>query len=129
MTTAVVLNDDQPWRNTWARHFQSVWAERARDAGYPSWQRVAFLAFGRHGANGHAPFAHGEIARTIPSVNKSTGEVRTNDNISRAIGLAVKRGWLAQGSGTRCLIVPPHAVQGGRASTFSRCAHHGSLKT
>jgi hypothetical protein len=30
-------------RNTWAKHYQSVWEERAADPAYPIWCRVAWL--------------------------------------------------------------------------------------
>lgn len=100
---------------TWSRQYQDVWLERTADRSLPAWLRVAFLAYGSHRANGHAPFEDGDVGLMLGSVDRTTGEIRPADkaNVQRAIRNAVKAGWLAEGSSSRCLIVPGHAIEGG----------------
>lgn len=96
-------------------HFQHVWEERAADRRYPLWLRVAFLAYGKHRRNGHANFRQGQLARTLGHPDIETGEIVSVDGsvLRRAIRAAVAGGWLAEGSGSRCLVVPAHAISGG----------------
>jgi hypothetical protein len=108
----------------WAKHYQHVWQERSGSPNLPDWLRVAALAYGKHAANGHAWFAPGEVALVLGLIDQETGELRPNSNASRAIRKAVQYGWLAEGSKTRCLIVPAHAVGGGLGSEFARCPAH-----
>ena len=100
---------------TWSAHYQDVWLERTHNRDLPAWLRVAFLAYGSHRANGHAPFEQGDVGLVLGSVDRVTGEIRPADkaNVQRAIRNAVKAGWLAEGSSARCLVVPGHAVEGG----------------
>ena len=114
-------------QNRWAKHYQSAWNERAQDERLPDWLRIASLAFARHAANGHARFAPGEIAQVLERVDKQTGALRRphKANIQRAIRHAVDRDFLAAGSSSLCLVVPPHAVEGGLGgSANTRCPHH-----
>src|SRR5690242_3878184 len=101
-------------QDPFAMHKQNVWLERARSSALPAWQRVACLAFGTHGVNGHANLAPGEIADLL-GTDTRTGEIRPvpRQTVHRAIRTAVARGWLAQGSTTRCLVIPSHAIGGG----------------
>lgn len=110
--------------NPWARHYQGVWSERSGDPSLPDWLRVAALAYGRHRANGHATFGAGRVALVLARVDTATGELTPSSNVSRAIAKAVEYGWLAQGSKTRCLIVPRHAVEGGVGHPFAACPVH-----
>lgn len=113
--------------NPWAKHRQSFWAEHAGNPRLPLWIRVSALAYGTHRRNGHAPFKTGEMAIVLTTVNTLTGEVYTPQppNISKAIRTAMEYGFLAQGSGLRCLVVPPHAISGGLLGTErERCRHH-----
>jgi hypothetical protein len=71
------------------------------------------VGYGKHGANGHANFGPGDVALVLGSIERTTGELRPNQNVGRAISTAVRYGWLAKGSKARCLIVPPHAVESG----------------
>ena len=106
--------------NKWAMHFQSVWAERAANRLYPLWQRVAFLAYARHKANGHSTFQRGELSRLLGDGLK---RVDTN-NLQRAIRTAVNKGWLDRSSGAECLVVPRHAIRGGLGAAYAACAVH-----
>ena len=101
--------------NPWARHFQAVWQERSGDPRLPAWLRVACLVYGSHTANGHATFKPGQIALVLAKVDQKTGEVRVPSKyaIRRAIASAVEYGWLAKESGSLCLVVPGHAINGG----------------
>ncbi|MGY1672181.1 hypothetical protein [Geodermatophilus sp. SYSU D00710] len=102
-------------QQSWARHYQHAWAEKAGNPGLPLWLRVACLAFGHHLGNGHATFGPGEVRLTLTSVDRD-GVLRepTSSDVSRAIKTAVRYGWLVEGSRARCLVVPGHAITGGR---------------
>lgn len=112
-------------QHPWARHYQTIWLERAGDARLPHWLRVAALAYGSHAANGHAPFAPGQIGIVLgdPGLPLHRG------NVQRAIRVAVKYGWLSPNSGSRCLVVPAHAIEGGVGSRFHACHHHRKVVT
>jgi hypothetical protein len=99
----------------WAKHFQRSWQERAGDPRLSLWLRVACLAYGHHLGNGHATFGPSEVRLSLSTVTKH-GEVRppASSDVTRAIRTAVRNGWLAEGSGARCLVVPGHAIEGGR---------------
>jgi hypothetical protein len=104
-------------QNPYAMHFQSVWRERA--LAYPDWDawlRVAAMAYGCHRRNGHANFKKGELMRLL-GISRST-------NLSRAIREAKQYGMIAGESNSRCLVVPPHAVIGGKGDANERCPHH-----
>ncbi len=111
----------------WARHYQHVWEERSGSPRLPMWLRVAALAYGKHGANGHAPFAAGEVALALSSVQPNTGNITTpaRQNVRRAIDVAMEYGFLAPGSSSRCLIVPHHAIEGGIGNAYAPCPFHG----
>ena len=111
---------------TWSRHYQHVWQERAGDAQMPYWLRVAALAYGSHRANGHARFKAGEIALVLGTVDTVTGEISPMDraNVQRAIRKATEFGWLTEASGSTCLVVPGHAIAGGKGNPFAPCPQH-----
>ncbi len=113
--------------NPWTRHYQHVWEERAGSPRLPLWLRVASLAYGKHAANGHAPFAMGEVALAMSSVSPDTGKIvhPSRQRVYDTIKLAIEYGFLAPGSSARCLIVPHHAVEGGVGSPYTLCPHHG----
>lgn len=110
----------------WARHFQHVWQERAGDPALPDWLRVACLAYGSHRANGHATLGQGHVALVLARVDVDTGVIAplSRQNVHRAIRASVANGWLSQGSTSRCLIVPAHAVSGGLGSPTDACPQH-----
>jgi hypothetical protein len=112
--------------NRWAKHYQSVWEERAGNPRFPLWLRVAALAYGQHKANGHAVFRPGEVATILSTVDPDTGVILKPDrrDIGVAVGVAVDYGWLSPGSGTTCLVVPAHAVTGGIGSPHAECPVH-----
>jgi hypothetical protein len=112
--------------NAWARHYQSAWEERAGNPRFPLWLRVASLAYGSHGANGHAVFRPGEVAVALSTVDTTTGVITRPDRraVGRAIETAVAYGWLASGSGTTCLVVPPRAISGGLGDVRTACPVH-----
>ena len=97
---------------------------------FPGGYGVAALAYGKHAANGHASFAPREVALVLSKVDESTGEIITppSSNVSRHIQTAVRYGFLARGSGARCLVVPAHAVAGGLGNAFKECAVHRQRK-
>jgi hypothetical protein len=116
---------------TWAKHYQSSWQERAANPRLPLWLRVAALAYGNHRANGHAVFRAGEVALAVSTVDTATGEINTPDrrDVHDAVRVAVEYGWLAQGSGTTCLVVPAHAVSGGLGNAEAACPVHEKRAT
>jgi hypothetical protein len=116
-------------QNPFAMHRQVVWRERAASrAANPSlddWIRVAALAFGCHRGNGHATFQVGEIGEILGT----PGQPLTPQAVSNAIRRAKNAGWIAEESTARCLVVPPHAVEGGLGHPNERCKIHGASVT
>lgn len=98
----------------WGAHSQIEWKVRARDRRHPMWLRVAAVAYGNHRKNGHAPFPAGHLAEIVDVLDTKTGELKPNQNVSRAIKTAIEYGWLDRDSHAQCLIVPSGAVWGGR---------------
>lgn len=117
-------------RNPWGRHYQTVWEERAGDPRMPLWFRVIALAYGKHRANGHAMFKAGQVGLVLGRADPVTGELVPLDrgNVSRAIRTAVEYGLLDKSSGSRCLVVPGHAIEGGLGSPFEPCPQHDADK-
>jgi hypothetical protein len=110
--------------NPYSMHRQKVWAERAADPNMMLWIRVAALAFGCHRANNHAPFKAGEIAQILGT----PGHPLRASSVSNAIKLAKQSTWIAEESTARCLVVPPHAVEGGLGHPNDRCHVHHKAK-
>lgn len=93
-----------------ARHSQEEWQRRAGDRRLPKWLRVAALAYGCHGNNGHATFKRGDVAVALGE----PGEPLDRRRLFEHIQLAIEFGWLEEGSTSMCLIVPPHAIDKGK---------------
>jgi hypothetical protein len=110
----------------WAKHYQSDWHERAWDTGLPLWLRVTCLAYGHHEANGHANFRRGQLLWMLgtPPTADSPFKAAPGNRVCEAIADAVKRGWLAEGSRTECLVVPAHAIGGGLGNPNKPCPVH-----
>lgn len=113
----------------WARHYQDEWGRKAGDPRMPYWLRVAALAYGSHGYNGHAVFKRGEIALVLATVDQETGEIHPFENVGRAIRDAVEYGWLAPESFWGCLVVPAHAIRKGAHGRKSECSVHVRRQT
>lgn len=113
-------------QNPFSQHYQGVWAERGRNPALPYWMRVAAIAFGKHGKNGHAPLAPGELAELLakPDPNGLLKPLSAS-GVSNAIKDAKRYGFIAEESTSRCLVVPPHAVTGGIGGTpWTKCVVH-----
>ena len=82
---------------TFAFHDQAMWQSRADDPRHPDWLRVACLAYATNRANGHAQFPPRALALAVGLPSQQC---------SRAVRRAVELGWLMQGSGLRCLVLP-----------------------
>jgi hypothetical protein len=112
----------------WSRHFQNWWEERAADRRNPAWLRVTSLAYAKHRRNGHAPFKPGALGLILGAPPDSiNGEPCPMDksNVQRAIKTAIDHGWLAEGSGSTCLIVPAHGITGGgQGHENEQCQRH-----
>jgi len=115
--------------NPFGRHRQGAWMERAANPKLPDWLRVAGLAFAKHRANGHANFSQGEIANRL---GKRSADGRlipaSGPTVSNAIKRAKDYGFIAETSHARCLVVPPHAVEGGLGSEYERCRFHEGVQ-
>lgn len=109
----------------WSKHYQRVWAERSGNTRLPDWLRLVSLAYGSHGANGHAPFARGEIALALGRMDEERGEFVPGRNVARAIRVAVEHGFLSPRSTPRCLVVPAHAIGGPHGNPLKPCPEHG----
>jgi hypothetical protein len=106
--------------NPWAKHRQSAWRERAADTRNPDWLRLSSLAYAYHRGNGHACFDPGEIEKMLCILGTA---------VSRAIREAKERGWIADESNSRCLVVPPDKVGGGGdGHENDRCPVHRRKK-
>lgn len=116
--------------NAWAKHYQTVWLERAGDPELPDWLRVACVAYGQHKANGHATFRRGQLALILARIDTATGEVLPLDrrNLYRAIQVAIQHGWLSATSSARCLVVPAHHVTGGLGNARAVCPQHEAIR-
>lgn len=110
----------------WAAHVQDEWLEDALSSRWPGPLRVAFVAFGRHGANGHAFLKQGELAKLLPLGTGDDGlPIRpTRQTLNRWIKTAIEHGFLDDGSKVLCLIVPRHRAQGGRGDPDAPCQRH-----
>lgn len=114
--------------DAWARHYQDEWHAKAGDPRLPRWLRVACLAYGAHGNNGHAPFRRGEVALVLGSPPDHEGGPGPLDRrrVHEVIKTAVEYGWLAPGSWARCLIVPSDQIKKGPFDqAVAPCPHHG----
>ncbi|WP_149448463.1 hypothetical protein [Mycolicibacterium sp. P9-22] len=113
------------YQNPFSMHRQKVWLERAADPKLPRWVRVSALAFARHKGNGHACFRVGEIATLLGSPDPN-GNIKpvAGSVVSDAIRAAKKKEWIAPQSHARCLVVPPHAIQGGLGASSTVCPFH-----
>lgn len=106
----------------WSRHYQNVWHERSGDSNLPYWLRVACLAYGSHNANGHAMFKPGQIGLVLGHIDADgVPHPLDKQNVQRAINKAIEFGWITDQSGSRCLVVPGHAVAGGLGNPSDRC--------
>jgi hypothetical protein len=117
------------YEDRWARHYQDAWEVRSGDPRLQGWLRVAAYAFGKHGANGHTPLTQGSrhgpgtLQVALATVDRETGEVRhpSRQRLHEWVRAAVDYGWLDPKSSTRCLIVPPSAIEGGLGSAQAPC--------
>jgi hypothetical protein len=109
-------------QQAWARHYQSVWQERAADQRLPDWLRIVAVAYGSHTANGHARLGRGALRIILTRIDDDGTHIRPDRrNVYRALDVAVRNGWLASGSTTTCLIVPRHAIEGGLGDADAPC--------
>jgi hypothetical protein len=113
-------------QNTWARHYQIEWDNRAADTKLPLWLRMVCLAYGRHEANGHATFGRGQLSWILgkPPTAGSPFKRLDKGSVQSAIRTAVTHGWLAEGSCSECLIVPAHAIEGPQGNPEKPCPVH-----
>jgi hypothetical protein len=113
--------------NPWTQHRQSFWIACAGKSKLPLWHRVYALAYGSHRCNGHAPFGRAELVQALTIVDRTTGEMDAPrpDEVSRAIRLAARHGFLSDESWVRCLVVPEYAISGGlKGSPTEICKSH-----
>ena len=96
-----------------------LWMKRlSKDPKLHAWQRIAMYGWGSMRKDGHCPLADGEIGRIVDNPR-----IR-NDKAKEQIDIAVCRGWLADGSNRRCLIMPYDLRYLTTADVSSRCALH-----
>lgn len=107
----------------WTKHAQIEWESRAADTDLPLWLRVACLAYGRHDANGHANFGRGEMSMIlgVAQTDAAAFKPQHRSTVYNAIQTAVRRGWIAKGSGSECLVVPNHAIEGPQGNPLRPC--------
>lgn len=110
----------------WAAHCQETYLTDALNPRWPGPLRVAFVAYARHKANGHAFLKQGELAKLLPLGVGDDGLMvtPTRQTLNRWIAVAIEHGFLAEGSKLLCLIVPAHRVQGGKGDPAADCKRH-----
>jgi hypothetical protein len=113
-------------QKAWTRHYQIEWENRAADTRLPLWLRIACLAYGRHEANGHANFTRGQLSWILGTPPHGDQPFKRVDKytVRDTIKLAVRHGWLAEGSCAECLIVPAHAIEGPQGNPAKPCPVH-----
>lgn len=112
----------------WTKHFQSAYLEDAANPAYPLAIRVAFFAYGRHKANGHARLRQGEVANVLGEMVDGEFYPASKYAVNRAIRTAISYGLLSVGSKALCLIVPGHRIQGHHGDPEKPCDRHRATK-
>jgi hypothetical protein len=94
----------------WLKVYQMPWDSRISDRDLPMWLRIYCIAFARAEPNLHANFQPGELAKMLGQ--EKSGELRPvhRANLRREIRTAVQKGYLADGSTARCLLLPASDV-------------------
>ena len=103
----------------WVKTSQQGWEYRARTLRQPLWLRVACMSYARVGANGHAGFRPGELARILGDKHRQA--------IDRAVRTAIEYGWLDETSCSECLIPPGDFVEMSFGSSRKECVIHPSV--
>lgn len=67
----------------------------------PTWHRVGCIAWHRADQGGHARFSTGELSRCLGL---------TRGQVSDALAVARRRGWVDQTSNARCVVLPGCAL-------------------
>lgn len=101
----------------WTKHSQAAYKLLAKNRQAPAFLRIAWLAMGRHGSNGHAEFRRGELASLL---NQNGKPYRRVDD---AIATAIQYGMLDASSTRRCLVVPCDLIEGPHGK-FVKCHTH-----
>jgi hypothetical protein len=108
-----------------SKHFHEAYLEDAANPAYPNAIRVAYLAYGKHKANGHARFKQREIANVLGAfATDGTFEPASKYVVDRAIKTAISYGLLAPESKALCLIVPGHRIRGYHGDAEAPCDRH-----
>lgn len=102
----------------WVKVSQQGWEDRALDLAQPLWLKVSCMAYARVGANGHAGFKPGELARMLGGKHRQ--------EIDRAVRTAIAYGWLDETSCSECLIPPGDFVEISLGSSRKECVIHPS---
>lgn len=103
---------------SWSAFAQDRWLEMAGNPAFPDYLRVAFVAYGRHTANGHARLDREQLAYYLLREDGTLPDRRT---VRRALVKAVSLGFLKPESHLLCLVVSSHDVQGGKGDPSARC--------
>jgi len=113
----------------WTKHYQSAYLEDAADPAYPNAIRVAFFAYGKYKANGHARLKQRQIANLLGAFDDDGTFVPTSKYVvDRAIKTAISYGLLAPGSKALCLIVPGHRIRGHHGEPEAPCDRHSATR-
>lgn len=110
--------DDTGRPIAWAAHRQSHWLDFAGNPNFSDAQRVVFVAYARHAANGHAVLSRGELAHYLV---RRDGTLPDRRKLWRAIKDAVALRYLAEESQVLCLVIDHHDVQRGDGQKTVPC--------
>jgi hypothetical protein len=104
--------------DVWAAHRQGHWLEWAGSTEFPDHLRVAFVAFGRHRANGHARLEREELRYYLV---RRDGTLPDRRSVYRSVRRAADLGLIVDSSTALCLVVSSHDVQGGQGDADAPC--------
>lgn len=104
--------------DVWAAHRQGHWLEWAGSTEFPDHLRVAFVAFGRHRANGHARLEREELRCYLV---RRDGTLPDRRSVYRSVRRAAGLGLVVDTSTALCLVVSSHDVQGGHGESDAPC--------
>lgn len=92
------------------------WTERqSKNPDLPGWLRIAHYCYAHVRPDNHCPVPRGELARFVGKDDRET---------RRDIQKAVRNGYLAEGSCSRCLIAPSEIGYKNRPTRSSECGLH-----
>ena len=109
----------------YSMHDVAFWESRSLAPNLPLPLRVAALAYARPTPNGHVRMFPGDVQAAL--VDVATGELPSERTVRRVVAQAVDYGLLAEGSSTKCLILPRGIRLGRIGNPYAPCPVCGKV--